>query len=163
MSDSLRPHGLFPTRLLHPWGWVAISFSKALYISAVVKCVPFALALPLTLCFSPYTHCLWDNPPQCLVGAGGLFVCSLGSFLYFFFPLLFQDTVLLHIFFLLSSFVFPWDLPLPVLDLAFILRRSLTVFEESKLKLALRVLFKVNSNFFKTAQLYWRTVLEGIC
>ena len=41
-----------------------------------------------------------------------------------------------------------------MLDLAFILRRSLTVFEESKLKLALRVLFKVNSNFFKTAQLY---------
>ena len=35
MSDSLRPHRLWPTRLLHPWdfpgknaGWVAIYFSR---------------------------------------------------------------------------------------------------------------------------------------
>ena len=42
--------GIFQARVLE---WVAISFSKALYISAIVKCVPFALALPLTLFFAP--------------------------------------------------------------------------------------------------------------
>ena len=39
MSDSLWPHGLYPTRLLCPWdspgnsiGWVAISFSKGFFL-----------------------------------------------------------------------------------------------------------------------------------
>ena len=45
-------------------------------------------------------------------------------------------------------------LPLSGLDLAFILRKSFTILEESNLKLALRVLFKVISNFLNTAQLY---------
>ena len=42
-------HGMLQGKILE---WVAISFSKALYISAIVKCVPFALALPLTLFFA---------------------------------------------------------------------------------------------------------------
>ena len=70
--------------------WSGLPFpSPRLYISAVVKCVPFALALPLTLCFSPYTHCLWDNPPQCLVG-GCLFVPWVLFCLSFFFLFCFK-------------------------------------------------------------------------
>ena len=72
--------------------------------------------------------------------------------------LLFQDTFSSTFFsyslLLFSHEILRFYLPLPGLDLAFILRRSFTIFEESKLKLALRILFKVNSNFLKTAQLY---------
>ena len=77
MSDSLRPHGLQPTRLLCPWDfpgkrvleWVAIAFSVfPPNISQFVLCIPAKQTCSLlctnfafsyfTLCSSSYWNCI---------------------------------------------------------------------------------------------------------